>query len=294
MHFTSRWFAHRFFFGTASVLCAGLAAALLFLQTQPAWASKANGDKVMNRVQTAESNKQKFLGASETAAAQADPELAAVKERLVYGELAEKGTLSDKQKMLITLVVLTASQTLDDMEAQTEAALRVGVEPEAIKEAVYQCAPYIGFPKAESALKGVNACFAKKGIKTAAQGTVTEETRFRDGVKAQRQIFGEAIDKMHETAPEGQKDLIVNYLSAFCFGDFYTRKVLDLKTRELLTFAIISSLGGCEPQVKAHVQGNANVGNSKQNLVDALCWMLPNIGFPRTLNALACVNAVMK
>ena len=61
-----------------------------------------------------------------------------------------------------------------------------------------------------------------------------------------------------------------------------------------MTFAIISSLGGCEAQVKAHVQGNANVGNSKQNLVDALCWMLPNIGFPRTLNALACVNAVMK
>ena len=63
--------------------------------------------------------------------------------------------------------------------------------------------------------------------------------------------------------------------------------------RELLTFCIISALGGCEAQVKAHVQGNAAVGNGKQLLVDALLQMLPCIGFPRTLNALACVNSVL-
>ncbi|MED3929224.1 carboxymuconolactone decarboxylase family protein, partial [Priestia megaterium] len=41
------------------------------------------------------------------------------------------------------------------------------------------------------------------------------------------------------------------FLSSFCFGDFYTRNGLDLKTRELLTLCIISSLGGAEGQVKA-------------------------------------------
>ena len=68
---------------------------------------------------------------------------------------------------------------------------------------------------------------------------------------------------------------------------------LGLPLRELLTFCIISALGGCEAQVKAHVQGNAAVGNGKQLLVDALLQMLPCIGFPRTLNALACVNSVL-
>ncbi len=99
---------------------------------------------------------------------------------------------------------------------------------------------------------------------------------------------------MHASAPENQKDIMVNYLSAFCFGDIYTRNGLDLKTRELLTFSIISALGGCEAQVKAHVQGNLNAGNHKQHLIDALAQMLPYIGFPRTLNALGCVNAVMQ
>ena len=109
----------------------------------------------------------------------------------------------------------------------------------------------------------------------------------------QKSIFGEGIDKMHEAATEDQKAVVQNYLSAFCFGDIYTRRGLDLKTRELLTFSIISALGGCEAQVKSHVQGTANVGNAKQELIDALEVCLPLMGFPRTLNALSCVNAVM-
>ena len=198
--------------------------------------------------------------------------------------------------MLVTLVVLTTNQTLEDMKTQTEAALRVGLSPAEIKEALYQCAPYIGFPKTESALRLVNDAFAEKGIAlpVESQATVTEESRFRDGLAAQKAIFGDAINEMHASAPEDQKDITVNYLSAFCFGDFYTRKSLDLKTRELLTFSIVSALGGCEAQVKAHVRGNVNMGNTKRNLIDALAQMLPYIGFPRTLNALACVNAVLQ
>ena len=250
----------------------------------------------MSRVQTAEQNRQRFLGSLQAASAESDADLALIKERLLYGEIIAQGTLNDRQRMLITLVVLTTSQTLDDMKTRTEAALRVGLSPVEIKEALYQCAPYIGFPKTESALRLVNEIFTEKGIAlpVESQATVTEESRFQDGLAAQKTIFGNTIDQMHAATPEGQKDIMVNYLSAFCFGDFYTRKGLDLKTRELLTFAIVSTLGGCEAQVKAHVQGNATMGNTKQNLVDALAQMLPYIGFPRTLNALGCVNAVLQ
>ena len=250
----------------------------------------------MDRVQLAEKNRQRYLGTRPSPLAKTDPDLIAMKERLLYGEIAQRGTLDDRQRMLVTLFVLTTNHTLEDMKTQTEAALRVGLSPAEIKEALYQCAPYIGFPKTESALRLVNDAFAEKGIAlpVESQATVTEESRFRDGLAAQKAIFGDAIDEMHASAPEDQKDITVNYLSAFCFGDFYTRKSLDLKTRELLTFSIVSALGGCEAQVKAHVRGNVNMGNTKRNLIDALAQMLPYIGFPRTLNALACVNAVLQ
>ena len=48
-----------------------------------------------------------------------------------------------------------------------------------------------------------------------------------------------------------------------------------------------------EDETRRHVQGNVNVGNTKENLIDALTCCLPYIGFPRTLNALGCVNAVI-
>lgn len=82
----------------------------------------------------------------------------------------------------------------------------------------------------------------------------------------------------------------MDLLSGFCFGDTYTRTSLSLKERELLTFVVIAAMGGCEPQVKAHAGGNISVGNTRKMLIDCLVIMVPYIGFPRTLNALAMVN----
>ena len=124
------------------------------------------------------------------------------------------------------------------------------------------------------------------------QSTVSSDDRFEKGLAVQRSIFGERIDRMHEEAPENQVH-IQRYLSADCFGDYYTRGGLDVKTRELLTFSMLVSLGGCESQVKGHIQGNANVGNGKATLLAVVTQLLPYIGYPRTLNAIACLNEVI-
>lgn len=275
--------------------------AVLFLTGHgaPALASPVEQHKeaaMPDRVQAAAQYTQSVFAGAPCALADTDPDFIAIRDRLMYGEIAARGVLDARQRHLVILVVLTTCQTLEPLDLQTKAALRDGVTPVEIKEALYQCAPYIGFPKTESALRRINDVFAAQGIAlpVESQATVTEDNRFDRGLAVQKSIFGETIDKMHAATPESQKDILVNWLSAFCFGDIYTRTGLDLKTRELLTFAVVSALGGCEAQVKAHVQGNANVGNTKQELIDTLAQMLPYIGFPRTLNALGCVNAVMQ
>ena len=225
-----------------------------------------------------------------------DPDLTAMRARLEKSAASRKSPLSAEKRHLVTLAVLTALDAADDIEKYTEAALDDGVTPAAIRETLYQCAPYAGFPRTERAVRKMNVVLSSRGIALPLknQATVTEENRFLKGLAVQKGIFGSAIDAMHAATPESQKAIMVEHLSAFCFGDIYTRNGLDLKTRELLTFAVISALGGCESQVKSHVQGNANVGNGKQELIDALETFLPLMGFPRTLNALACVNAVMQ
>ena len=248
----------------------------------------------MNRIERSKENFKKKFGRAYSEEDRPDPDFEEIKNRFLYGDVVCHGNLDDKTGQLITLAVLTTIQTLSRLKEQTAAALNLGLTPDEIKEALYQCAPYIGFAKTQEALDAVNAVFKAQNISLPleSRSSTTEETRFDRGLETQKAIFGaEHIDSMRKTAPTELKHM-QDYLSAFCFGDFYTRGALSLQTRELLTFCIISALGGCEPQVKAHAQGNLNVGNNRDMLISAITECLPYIGFPRTLNAIGCINAV--
>ncbi|MBT2722601.1 carboxymuconolactone decarboxylase family protein [Bacillus sp. ISL-46] len=248
----------------------------------------------MDRVEKSKEKYKQLFGNGVSAAYATDPDFQDILSRFIFGEVFYQGNLDDKQRELITLVVLATNQTLPQLKGHVGAALNVGLTPVDIKEAVYQCAPYIGFPKTLNAINEVNEVFKAKNIALPieSQQQVDEETRFDKGLSVQVEIFGEVIAKMREAAPSNLKH-IQDYLSAFCFGDFYTRGGLDLKTRELLTLCIVSSLGGAEAQVKAHVQGNLNVGNDKETIITAITHCLPYMGFPRTLNALNCINEII-
>ncbi|WP_026567364.1 carboxymuconolactone decarboxylase family protein [Bacillus sp. UNC41MFS5] len=248
----------------------------------------------MDRIEKSKEKYKQLFGEGVPAAYATDPDFQDILSRFIFGEVFYQGNLDDQQRELITLVVLATNQTLLQLKAHVAAALNVGLTPVEIKEAVYQCAPYIGFPKTLNAINEVNEVFKARNIDLPieSQKNVDEDNRFEKGLATQVEIFGEVIAKMQESAPSNQKH-IQEYLSAFCFGDFYTREGLDLKTRELLTLCIVSSLGGAEGQVKAHVQGNLNVGNDKETMITAITHCLPYMGFPRTLNSLACVNEII-
>jgi 4-carboxymuconolactone decarboxylase len=223
-----------------------------------------------------------------------DPELIEVFDNFAFDEVISYGVLDTKTRLIVILGSLIASQTLSEYKMMLQDALNVGVTPIEIKEVVYQSIPYVGIAKALDFIHITNEIFESKGIKQPLEGqsTTSPETRYEKGLKIQKSIFGEMIDKMYTESPENQIH-IQKYLSANCFGDYYTRKGLDLKTRELLTFSIILSLGGCESQLKGHIQGNENVGNDKEILLSTVTQLLPYIGYPRTLNAINCLNEVI-
>lgn len=248
----------------------------------------------MNRIEKNQVTYKKLFGDGVPAAYATDPDFQDILSRFIFGEVFYQGELDDKQRELITLVVFATNQTLPQLKAHTQAALNVGLTPLEIKEAIYQCAPYLGFPKTLNAIAEINEVFKAQNIvlPLESQKQVEEENRLDKGLAVQVEIFGDIIEKNRDNAPSNQKH-IQDYLSAFCFGDFYTRGGLDLKTRELLTLCILSSLGGCESQVKAHVRGNLNVGNDKDMMITAITHCLPYMGFPRTLNALSCLNEII-
>jgi 4-carboxymuconolactone decarboxylase len=223
-----------------------------------------------------------------------DPELIEAFDNFAFDEILRYGNLGTRTRVLLILASTIASQALQEYRVMLGAALHVGVTPVEIKEVVYQSVPYVGMARAFDFIHATNAFLQSKGISLPLEGqsTATAQTRYEDGLDVQKRIFGEAIDKMYRDSPKDQLH-IQHYLSANCFGDYYTRNGLDLKTRELLTFAMLVSLGGAEHQVKGHVQGNLNMGNDKRTLLCVVTQLLPYIGYPRTLNAIRCINEII-
>lgn len=264
---------------------------VLGVQVQGAAAQEISDSS--SRVHVSNENYERMFSGEVMMGSENDPELAAAMKRFIYGDVAEQTKkLTDKQRQLITIVVLATNQNEKLLEKNVEGALNVGVEPLEIREALYQVAPYIGFAKTFEALDIANDVFLSKGVKLPLpkQGTVTEENRIEKGFGVQIDIYGDRIRNSRAKAAADEMH-IQDYLSGFCFGDTYTRGTLDIKMRELLTVSVLDALG-TEPQMKGHIIGNLKVGNDRETIIAAFTTALPYVGFPRTLNAIRCVNEI--
>ena len=194
--------------------------------------------------------------------------------------------LPDDVRYLTILSTLLGCQGLEVYKNKLPEALEHGVTPVMAKEMVYQAVDYLGLGRVMPFLEAANEILTARGVELPLpdQATTTMEDRLEKGVQAQAEIFGE---HMKEAWKAGH---INRWLAANCFGDYYTRGGLDLKQRELITFCFLAAQGGCEPQLTAHAKGNMNLGKDKDFLVRVVSQCLPYIGYPRSLNAIGCIN----
>ena len=221
-----------------------------------------------------------------------DPEFHEIFKNFAFDEVYEYSALTEKESVLVTLASLIACQSPKAFKKILISAVNKYITPEEVKELLYQSVPYVGFGRAHNFFGVTIKVFDKKGIEMPLENrsNTAPENRHQKGRELQDRFFGaEMIQMMNDNAPEGQEHFN-RFLEGFCFGDFYTRDGLNDQQRELITFVFIATLGGCENQLRGHTQGNLNVGNDKEKLVSAITVILPYIGFPRSLNALAIVN----
>ena len=245
----------------------------------------------MSISETARKNHEELLPENNSTLKITDPELVEVFDNFAFDEVLSHGNLDKKTRLMAILASLIAQQTLSEYKVMLGGALNVGVSPVEVKEIVYQSVPYVGIAKAFDFIHTTNEILESRGVRLPLEGqsTTTVQTRFEKGLELSRLLFGTMIDDMYEQSPQDQIH-IQRYLSANCFGDYQTRTGLDIKMRELLTFSMLLSLGGCEPQLKAHIKGNLNVGNGRQVLLAVVTQLLPYVGYPRALNAIRCIN----
>ena len=223
-----------------------------------------------------------------------DPELIEYFDNFAFDEVLRYGSLDTRTRLMVQLASMIACQALRGYRMMLGAALTAGVTPVEVKEIVYQAVAYVGMAKVFDFIHATNDVLTEREIQLPLEGqsTTTPESRAERGLAVQKEIVGaDVIDQMYSSASEDEIHF-QRLLSANCFGDNYTRTGIDLRTRELLTFAMLISLGGCEPQAKGHAAANLNVGNDRQLLLAVITQLLPFIGYPRTLNALRVINEV--
>jgi 4-carboxymuconolactone decarboxylase len=211
-------------------------------------------------------------------------------ESFAYDEVANEPnqTLDDETRNLAILAALIGCQGLDEYRVVASRALDHTLTPVEVKEVLYQAVAYLGMGRVHPFLLVTNELMLEKDIKLplAPQATTTLENRLDLGIEAQVEIFGE---NMKDFWKGGH---INRWLAANCFGDYYKRGGLDLKQREMITFCFLAAQGGCEPQLTSHIYGNINLGNDLDFLTRVVSQILPYIGYPRSLNVLACIKSI--
>ena len=220
-----------------------------------------------------------------------DGEFMQILQRYIFGDLCYTGSLDNRMRELVTITVLATIQALPQLKAHLAACLNVGCTPVEIREVLYQCAPFIGFPRTLNAISAMNEVFQQNGIALPLpkQGTVTDQDRYEKGLAIQAPVYGTEIRDRYTWLPEPFDQAVPRFLTEFGFGDFNTRAGLDQKTRELLTVIILASLGGAETQVMSHVYGALQAGSTREEVVCALVHASAYMGIPRLFNALnAC------
>ena len=217
-----------------------------------------------------------------------DPEFMERFEHFAFDEVVnEPGQQLDPvTRHMAILATLLGCQGKELFEEELSDALDAGITSVMAKEIVYQAVDYLGIGRVRPFLDITNEVFENRRIALPlpSQSTTTMENRLEKGAQDQAEIFG---PHMLEAWKAGH---INRWLAANCFGDYYTRTGLDLKQRELITFCFLAAQGGCEPQLTSHAKGNMNLGNDKEFLARVVSQCLPYIGYPRSLNAISCIN----
>ena len=119
------------------------------------------------------------------------------------------------------------------------------------------------------------------------------DERYERGLETLKGISGDAAERINNLLKDICPDM-ARLVVEFPYGDIYSRPGLDVKTRELITIASLTTLGYPQDQLKGHVHNALNVGCSKEEIVEVIMQMAVYAGFPAALNGLFAAKEVFK
>jgi 4-carboxymuconolactone decarboxylase len=119
------------------------------------------------------------------------------------------------------------------------------------------------------------------------------DQRFQKGFKTLNSINGTNGRRIMKLLKDISPDM-ARFVIEFPYGDIYSRPALNLKTRELLTIASLTTQGFALKELNAHIHNALNAGCTKEEIVEAIMQMCVYAGFPAALNGLFVAKEVFE
>jgi len=131
---------------------------------------------------------------------------------------------------------------------------------------------------------------AQPGPQPASDG---KSETFAAGLQIRRDMFGLAnADQVLEKATDFNRTL-QELVTRYCFGEVWTRSLLDRRTRSMLTMALLVALNKPN-QLKGHVRGAIKNGVTKEEIREVLLHSMIYAGVPAGVDSFNHATEVLK
>ena len=87
--------------------------------------------------------------------------------------------------------------------------------------------------------------------------------------------------------------VLADGVNQFIFADVFSRSGLGAREREMITVTVLAAIGAADNQLGVHVPAALRCGADPEELLQLCEQIAPYCGFPRALNALRAVRAVL-
>lgn len=110
------------------------------------------------------------------------------------------------------------------------------------------------------------------------------DSQFNKGLATRKQVMGEDFVASAFAKATPFSAPIQHYITHNAWGDVWQRPGLDLKTRSLITVAMLTALGK-QHELKGHVRGALNNGVTPEELQEVLLHASIYCGLPSAVDA---------
>jgi 4-carboxymuconolactone decarboxylase len=211
-----------------------------------------------------------------------------------YGAIWSRPGLGLSDRMVCTLAALCALQRLPHLRRYVDAALNIGLPPEAPFAIFAQIGIYAGFAASESAIEVADAVCRDRGVAlpepTAAELSLDDLDRRGRALMAK--LHGERGTQGYAAPENPFTSRLYPMTIPYGYGNIWHLPGLELRQRAMVSLAAFTALQ-LQDQLRKFGQAALNIGLTVDEVCEAVIQTSPYSGYAPALNALRWLGEVL-